>query len=276
MSYPRLGNQLETNGNFSVNFNWERVYKNGVEIYSINPLKESFSINNEYYDTLFKEGKVSLYWSVFCSKTFFFTDKINFEKVQIETINIGGPFEINYYLIANQDFTFSPLEGSVNDFFKGEYIIEKGSILSVDDRREIIRPKIIEVGASSSIIKFKLDSKIENEFRVEFDKDKFIWISIKDKKFIKSLNRLLLQKSSKALIVNSFFGATLIDAIRQLSDDENQYSWKEDLKNMIEFDENKKDLYSEFDYAMNQFNNKFFNDDDIFFHKLANQLENLF
>ena len=72
MSYPRLGNILEASGDFSIEFDWKRAYKNGAEWYLITPNKDSFKIDNDYYRELFKQGSIVLYWSVFCSKTFYF------------------------------------------------------------------------------------------------------------------------------------------------------------------------------------------------------------
>ena len=136
--------------------------------------------------------------------------------------------------------------------------------MSVDNRKKVIKPNISDLGSSSSIIKFKLDSSQPKEFRVDFQKDKFIWVFIKNKNFINKLRRLLNHKKTKGLIVNSFFGAILIDAIRKLSDEENHTAWKEDLKEMIGFEEGKKDLYEDFDYALTEFNESFFNDEHIF------------
>ena len=53
MSYPRLGNALEASGDFSIEFDWERIYENETEWYKISPNKELFKINNDYYEQLF-------------------------------------------------------------------------------------------------------------------------------------------------------------------------------------------------------------------------------
>ena len=275
MSYPRLGNSLEVSGDFSIEFDWERTYKNGVEWYSITPNKDSFEIENDYFLKLFNQGKIALYWSIFCSKTFYFSNHKNFDQINIPTLKIGGAFDINYYFIADKNFKFSPNDGDVNSFFMGEYKIEQGSILSIDTRKKVIKPNISDLGSSSSIVKFKLDSKLPKEFRVDFDKDKFIWVFVKNKQFTNKLRRLLIHKKTKGLIVNSFFGAILIDAIRKLSDQDIHTAWSEDLKEMIGFEEGKKDLYEDFDYALNEFNESFFNDKQTFFHAIIKQLEDL-
>ena len=174
MSYPRLGNALEASGDFSIEFDWERIFENGAEWYKISPNKELFKIDNNYYKQLFNKDKIALYWSVFCSKTFYFSSHKNFEQIKISATKIGGAFDINYYLIADKEFQFSPNEGEVNSFFAGVYEIKKGTILSVDNRKKVIKPNISDLGSSSSIVKFKLLKNLDKEFKVEFTNDKYI------------------------------------------------------------------------------------------------------
>ena len=74
-----------------------------------------------------------------------------------------------------------------------------------------------------SILNFELDVNMEDEIKVEYEKaDKYIWVRIKNKEFFDGLDRMLTQKNLKPLAVNSFFGPIFIDAIRRISDDENQ------------------------------------------------------
>ena len=273
MSYPRLGNPNEVNGDFSVEFNWEyKSDENGETKYSITPNKKSFEISNKYFEKLFNEGKIALYWSAFCSKTFLFLENDTFRTIYIKGNNLGGSIELNYYLVAKEDFTLNPPKSEVNSFFDGKTNIKRGTIMSIDDRKELIKPNIVGFGASSTLIKYKLDKGLEKEFRIDFEgADKFIWLHIKNSDFIDHLNKSLRPKHTKTLAINSFFGAILIDAIRQLNNDK-EYKWKEDLKELINYEESKRDLYDEFDYAFDIYNTSLIKN-EILFYNIMNELE---
>ena len=276
MSYPRIGNNLEVNGDFEVSFDYKELTGEKNSFFIVEPNEDSFQIKNDYYDRLYKEGKISLYWSVYCSTSFLFQEYLNFQTTKIPISEMGEIVEINYYLIANERFEFNPPEGSVNSFYLNKVNIDKGCVLSVDDRKTRIKLKVIDHGVRSSILNFELDVNMEDEIKVEYEKaDKYIWVRIKNKEFFDGLDRMLTQKNLKPLAVNSFFGPIFIDAIRRISDDENQLTWMEDLKNMIDFDEDNKELYSEFEYALKIYNEKLFNDGNIFFHKLIKDFNKL-
>jgi hypothetical protein len=277
MSYPRIGNQLEVNGDFEISFDYkEQLAGFDTTSFVVQPNQESFKINNDYYSQLFDEGKICLYWSIYCKTSFLFQEYTNFEKTEIPVSKMGEVVEINYYLIANENFEFNPPEGSVNSFFSSKVNIDKGCILSVDNRKNKINLKIIDHGVKSSILNFELDVKMTDEIKVEYEQaDKYIWVKIKNKEFFNGLDRMLSHKNLKPLAVNSFFGPIFIDAIRRLSNDNNQLTWMEDLKRIIEFDESNKDLYADFDYALKVYNEKLFNDGNIFFHKLIEDFNKL-
>lgn len=277
MSYPRIGNQLEVNGDFEVSFDYKEQFSgNDTTSFIVQPNQESFKINNDYYNHLFNQGKISLYWSIYCSSSFLFQEYKNFQKTEIPVSKMGEVVEINYYLVANENFQFNPPEGSVNSFFSNKVNIEKGCILSVDDRKNKVKLKIIDHGVKSSILNFELDVKMKDDIKVEFEQaDKYIWVKIKNKKFFDDLDRMLSRKNLKPLAINSFFGPIFIDAIRRLSNDENQLTWMEDLKRIIDFDESNKDLYDDFDYALKIYNEKLFNDGNILFHRLIEDFNKL-
>ena len=189
MSYPRIGKLNEVNGDFSVNFNWELIQNDAADAYYlIGPDEKTFHISNNYYSQLLKEDKIILYWSVTCFQTFFQEEKVDFEKINIPTSEVGGRLEINYYLVAKKDFILDPPKGEVDDFFLGRSSISRGAIISQDDRKEIIKPEIVHFGNSSSLLKYTLKPQQKEEFRVEFDSgDKYIWLFIRDKDFINKL-----------------------------------------------------------------------------------------
>ncbi len=275
MSYPRLGNLNEVTGDFLVKFDWEQISdENGETKFSVVPIEKSFEISNKYFKKLFDEGKIALYWSAYSSKTYLFIESDTFTTVYFKGNKVGGTIELNYYLVAKEDFTFNPPKGEVNSFFEGKIDIKRGVKMSVDNRKALIKPNIVSFGASSTLIKYKLEKDLDKEFRIDFESaDKYIWLSIKNTHFINQLNKSLRPKHSKALTMNSFFGAILIDAIRQLNNDK-EYRWKEDLKELINYDESKKDLYDDFDYAFDVYNTSLVKN-EILFHNIMNQFENL-
>ena len=276
MSYPRIGNTLEVNGDFAIDFDPKRIYINGKNYYSISIKKGSLVFHNEYFEKLYSREKIEIYWSVFCSKTFYYSSHYGFEKVDIPTHELGGLIEINYYIIARENFTFEGVKGSVNEFFVGKYNIEKGCVLSVDDRKKIIKPNIIDLGAASSIIKFKIEKNLENEFSVQFETDSHIYVIIKSKKFVDRLNQLLKQKMTRAIIINSIFQSIFVEAIQMLADDDTEMEWKENLKLMINFDENNKENYKEFDYAFNEYVTHFSSkDNQMFLKQVVDDLDKL-
>lgn len=274
MSHAIIGNNNEVFGDFLVDFNYELKTKGKGSYFKISPDKKSFKINNSYYKKLFDQNKIFLSWNIYDSKTFFTESKENFDSLEFDTTKIGGVFQINYNLCSKTKFIYDPPKGSVNDFFLGKIEISKGCILSLKQSIRI-KPNIVNFGGSSSIIKFKLEENINENFRIDYsgNAEGKILVIIQKKDFVTKLKKCLNLKNTNDLTVNSFFGSILIEAIRRLPD-ENDYKWKEDLKAMIEFDEKVADTYKEFENAFEQYN-LYFGNEKNFLNSSMKQLTNI-
>lgn len=265
MSYPRLGVLEETSGDFQLNFNWEYIIIDDINYIRIEPLEESFEIKNEYFKELFEKKHIQLSWQINSHKTFFHQSILGFKFIDINCSKISGNISVGYSMIAINDFTLKPTALEFNQFFvNSEFNIKKGTILSDDGREFIIKPKLLEHSGSSSIVRFKLQENLPEEFSIDFTTDKYITYSIKNKDFVDSLKTLLRRKKKiKHLIINNFFSAIYIEAIQRLSDDQEELSWKDDLKEIVKFNEANKDLYSDFEGAYKIYNSFLANNNSI-------------
>lgn len=260
MSHPIIGNPNEVNGDFFLEFHDPNLHvKKENSFYIIRPNPESFVIENEYFKQLFDEKKIILSWKIYSSKTFFNVSSQNFKEVKFSTNKISGSFEISFCLCANQDFEFNPPKGAVNSFFEGKTKIDKGCIISKETKFRI-NPNIVNRGGISSILEFRYMDELDKEFDVRYnDNSGRIVVYIKDKSFYNILNSLTTKKQTKKIAINSFFSSIIIEAIRLLSTDEH-FDWADDLKAVIDFDDDNKEFYSEFDNAINVYDEKFGND----------------
>ncbi len=276
MSYPRLGVKGETSGDFYLNFNWEYVVIKDINYIRVKPIEESFQIKSKYFQELFDKKQLNLAWQVSSHKTFFHKESISFDHIDIECSKISGNITVGYSLIAVNDFVLEPIEGEFNNFYMGtSYDIVKGTILSDDGREYIIKPQLLEFTGSSSIIRFKHNNTLPENFRIDFTTDKYITYSIKDKDFVDNLKTFLTRKKKiKNLIINNFFGPIYIEAIQRLSDEE-ELSWKDDLKDIINFDETKSEIYSDFEESYRIFDACLTNRESLLEESLK-ELNNIF
>ena len=258
MSHPIIGNTNEVKGNFFLEFNEAKIeIFEGESYYIIKPNEDTFKIENEYYQKLFDENKIILSWKIYSSKTFFQMTSINFNELKFNTNRISGSFEVSFCLCANSDFEFDPPKGSVNSFFEGKNIISKGCIISKETRFRI-NPNIVNRGGISSILEFRHIEHLDKEYDVRYgDPSGRIVVNIKDKSFFNILNRLTSKRQTKKIAINSFFSSVIVEAIRLLANEDDYYHWADDLKAVIDFDEENIESYDEFDKALNTYNEKF-------------------
>ena len=258
MSHPIIGNPNEVNGDFFLRFHNPRIeIQESKSFYIIKPDQDSFEIENTYFKKLFDENKIILSWSIYSSKTFFQISSTNFKEVKFNTERISGSFEVSFCLCANKDFVFDPPKESVNSFFEGKTNINKGCILS-KEIKFTINPSIVNRGGISSILEFRYKKELDNEYSVRYsDPSGRIVVYIKDRTFFSVLNNLTTKKHTKKIAINSFFCSIIVEAIRLLSKDDEEYDWSSDLKAVIEFNDDNKEYYLDFDNALNVYNEKF-------------------
>lgn len=256
MSHPILGNKNEVNGDFSIDFDWSLFIDENQSQIRIKPIEDSLVISNDYYKKLFETKKIFLSWNVADSKTFFLKSSSGFSELVFRDTKIGGLFEINCNLCSSEKFIFDPPKGSVNDFYLGKSIIEKGCILSINQKIKVPL-KSINIGGASSILKFKFDNKIKTDYEIDFEgnTDGKILIKIKDNNFVELLRQMLRKKKINNLVLNNFFSSIFIEAIRLLNETDD-VKWKEELKSMIDYDSNKSENYKEFNFAFLEYNSK--------------------
>jgi hypothetical protein len=273
MSHPILGNKSEVNGDFSIDFSWNLYIDENKGQISIKPLEDTLIISNEYYKYLFDTKKIFLFWNVTDSKTFFLKSSKGFNELIFRDTKIGGLFEINCNLCSSEKFIFDPPKGSVNDFFLGKSVIEKGCILSINQKIKVPL-KSVNIGGATSILKFKFDDVIKTDYEIDFqgNTDGKILIKIKNNSFVELLRQMLRKKKINNLVLNNFFSSIFIEAIRLLNDNDD-LKWKEELKSMIDYDENKSESYEEFNFAFLEYNSKLKNLD--FFNESMNDIKNI-
>lgn len=263
MSHPIIGNENEVNGDFFLEFHPPEIeLKNGKSFYIIKPNIESFEIENSYFKKLFDQKKIIISWQVYSSKTFFQKSSTNFDEVRFSTEKISGPFEVSFFLCANVDFVFDPPKDSVNSFFSVKTKVDKGCILSRQTKFRIT-PNIVDKGGISSILEFVYKKDLDDEYVVDFySHTGRIVVYLRDKSFYNVLNSLTSKKLTKKIAINSFFSSIIVRAIMLLGNDDEEFLWSDDLKAIIEFDDEMKESYKDFNKALNIYDEKF--DEDGF------------
>jgi len=258
MSHPIIGNPNEVNGDFFLKFHNPKIeIQEGKSFYIIKPDQDSFEIENTYFKKLFNENKIILTWRIYSSKTFYQNSSTNFKEIRFNTKRISGSFEVSFCLCANKDFVFDPPKETVNSFFEGKTNINKGCILS-KETKFTINPSIVNRGGISSILEFRYKKELDNEYSVRYsDPSGRIVVYIKDRTFFNVLNSLTTKKHTKKIAINSFFCSIIVEAIRLLSNDDEEYEWSDDLKAVIEFNDENKESYSDFNNALNVYNEMF-------------------
>lgn len=209
MSHPIIGNDKEVFGTYECPAHVISIPERSLVEFSI--LKDKFNIGHDYFESLYKGGKITPTLEVKDGATFLLKKFVGFGPHSIDMRRFGGVVDISTYLAADKDFDFDPPEGSVDGFFLGKTTIKKGYKLSVPIVKKW-RPSFINSKALSAPISYITDDSAGNNYNIEWTNSQ---IEIKVGGDVhRKLEKLLKSNPTKSVVINAFFGHILIEAIR--------------------------------------------------------------
>lgn len=209
MSLPRLGYDNEIKGFLKFNPLINQKERIDSHTYKYEIIPQEIKIEeNEYFQDLFENNKISVEWKVTCETTLVeisekvnFADNDNYKPITITSGDLNFDFSISWYLVANTDFILINDEKTFDPFFDLEIPISKGSILSNIGIRKYDASQNPEIGDKSIIVvKFLEDNhNPENTFTINTDDDQ-IFLYVNDKELTRLIRRTAKGNEQKNVI----------------------------------------------------------------------------
>lgn len=242
MSHPIIGNDKEVFGTYECPAHV--VSKPGLGLVEFSIPKDEFNIDNDYFESLYTNGKITPTLEVKDGATFLSKKFEGFGPHTIDMKRFGGVVDISTYLAVKEDFDFDPPEGSVDEFFLGKTTIKKGYKLSVPIVTKW-KPSFINSKALSAPISYILDDNASNNYNIDWSNAQ---IQIKvGRDVYKRLQKLLKSTATKSVVINAFFGHILIEAIQTMMDSDFQdLQWSKLLQEKLKINP---DDQINYDYA---------------------------
>jgi hypothetical protein len=209
MSLPRLGYDDEIKGFLKFNPLINQKERIDSHTYKYEIIPQEIKIEeNEYFQDLFENNKISVEWKVTCETTLVeisekvnYADNNNYKPITITSGDLNFDFSISWYLVANTDFILISDEKTFDPFFDLEIPISKGSILSNIGIRKYDASQNPEIGDKSIIVvKFLEDNhNPEKTFTISTDNDQ-IFLYVNDKELTRLIRRTAKGNEQKNVI----------------------------------------------------------------------------
>ena len=236
-SIPRLGYQEEAIGDFSIGISRD-IDQEGKKMTFY--FQNNLSINNEYFEKLYAEGKIKIIAkinseSIFLEKVMVYDD-IN--SIDFSFDELFGELKIQLFIVAAKEFELETNNEWFDDFYQEKFLVRKSYILS-KIKESFYQPEIVEHKASLNFIKIELNENQTNLLEVDIH-DERPTLSIKDEEIYLFIGELNSKKDSiKNTGQNLILSSIYIECIRLLLenklDSPEDYPWTNELSKLIGF-----------------------------------------
>jgi len=268
MSFPKLGFEDQVNNSqFDISINVSKGEQDTVV-----KIEELF-FENTYYKKLIEEGYVSLEWRLINDSTFFEEYGEYNSIIGINNFSINGPLLVEFYFVANVDFILES-NSCFGDFYKSNYEIKKGSVLSKINSKKI--PAFQKNrGNSLNIFTVEYSADSDEYLEIDFEQD-VILITTNNEELHNYQMDFDKNKEYKLINLHVFFSSIIIEAltiIGKKKTDDKIYKWEELLIDVLEIKENERELLQDYIVAMSYYNEKFVSEN--FLNKIYKDLEDV-